>query len=193
MLPEDETNIEVPSGSDVPSIETPHRKGRIRTVLGGLRKTAQKVAKGSKEFVTSELQKVGRFSKYIAIEAAALFIMAIVAGIALAQLLKSFVFDLLMPVIGLISPRGDWQNLQFRIGQTQFRAGNFLAHLLFFVVVVLVAVLIIKLSPKKPKMALQDLIRHCPTCGGLLLPGATECETCGTRLLDFPEDEQHQE
>ena len=189
MLPEDEGNIEIPSGSEASSIETPRRKGRIRTVVGGLRKTLQKVAKGSKEFVTSELQKVGRFSKFIAIEAAALFVMAIVAAIALAELLKSLVFDLLMPVIGLVSPQGDWQNLQFRIGQTQFRVGNFLAHLLFLVVVVLVAVLIVKLTPKKPKMALQDLIRHCPSCGGLLLPGATECETCGTRLLDFPENE----
>lgn len=188
-LPEDESNSEMSSDGEAHSIETPHRKGRIRTVVSGLRKTLQKVAKGSKEFVTSELQKVGRFSKFIAIEAAALFVMAIVAAIALAELLKSFVFDLLMPVIGLISPRGDWQNLQFRIGQSQFRVGNFLAQLLFFVVVVSVAVLIVKLTPKKPKMALQNLIRHCPTCGGLLLPGATECETCGTRLLDFPEDE----
>lgn len=176
----------VPQESPEPKLR---RKGKIRAALGGLKKTVQQVAKGSKEFVTSELQKVGRFSKFIAIEAAALFVIAIVAAIALAELLKSFVFDLLMPVIGLISPHGDWQNLQFRIGQTQFRVGIFLAHLLFLVVVVLVAVLIVKLTPKKPKMALENLIRNCPTCGGLLLPGATECETCGTKTLDLPDGE----
>ncbi len=183
MLPEEETDIRVPSS------EKPQRKGRIRAVVGGLKNTLQKVAKGSKEFVTSELQKVGRFSKFIAIEAAVLFVMAIVAAIALAQLLRSFVFDLLMPLIGLVSPGGDWQGLQFRIGQTRFYVGNFLAHLLFFVVVVLVVLLIVKLTPKKPEMALRDLVKRCPSCGGLLLPGATECETCGARLLDFPEDE----
>jgi large-conductance mechanosensitive channel len=188
MLPEDEPNIDVPSTIEIPSGEKPRRKGKIRTVLGGLKRTIQRVTKGSKEFITSELQKIGRFSKFIAIEAAALFVMAIVAAIALAELLRSFVFDLLMPVVGLISPRGDWRNFQFRIGQTWFNVANFLAHLLFFLVVVLVAVLIVKLTPKKPKMALQDLIRHCPSCGGLLLPGATECEMCGARLLDFPED-----
>lgn len=168
--------------------EKPRGKGIIRGALGGLKRTLQRVTKGSKEFITSELQKVGRFSKFIAIEAAALFVMAIVSGIALAELLKSFVFDLLMAVIGLVSPRGDWHNLQLRIGQTRFYFGSFLAHLLFFVVVVLVVFFIVKLTPKKPDMALRNFVKRCPSCGGLLLPGATECEMCGTRLLDFPED-----
>ncbi len=175
----------VPQGSPEHKLR---RKGRIRAVLGRLKKTVQRVTKGSKEFIASELQKVGRFSKFIAIEAAALFVMAIVAGIAFAELLRSFVFDLLMPVIGLVSPQGDWHNLQLRIGQTRFHIGSFLAHLLFFVVVVLVVLLIVKLTPKKPDMALHDFVKRCPSCGGLLLPGATECEMCGARLLDFPED-----
>jgi large-conductance mechanosensitive channel len=168
--------------------EKPHRKGRIRSVLGGLKRTLQRVTKGSKEFIASELQKIGRFSKFIAIEAAALFVMAIVAAIALAELLRSFAFDLLMPLVGLMSPRGDWRNLQLRIGQTRFYVGSFLAHLLFFIVVVLVVLLIVKLTPKKPQMALRDLVKRCPSCGGLLLPGATECEMCGARLFDFPEN-----
>jgi large conductance mechanosensitive channel len=164
-------------------------KGRMRGALGRLKNTVERIARGSKEFIASELEKVKKFSKYLALEIVALFVMAIVAGIALAALLKSFVFDLLMPVIGLVSPGGDWRNLQIRAGDTRFHVGNFLANLLFFLVVVLVVFLIVKLAPRKPDVSLPEIVSHCPSCGELLLPGATECEACGTRLLDFHEGE----
>jgi len=164
-------------------------KGRIRGAFGRLKKTLERVTRGSKEFITGELEKVKKFSKYLAREIVALFVMAIVAGIALAALIKSFVFDLLMPLIGLVSPGGNWRNLQIMVGQTRFNIGNFLANLLFFLIVIFIVFLLIKLMPRKPDVTLRHLVRHCPSCGELLLPGATECENCGTTLLDFPEGE----
>jgi len=164
-------------------------KGRIRNVFGRVKKTLQRLTTGSKEFLTGEFDKIRKFSKYLAREIIALFVMAIVAGIALSSLIKSFVFDLLMPFVGLVSPGGNWRNLHIRVGETRFNMGNFLANLIFFLLVALLVFLILKLMPKKPDLTLRRLAKVCPSCGELLPRGATECDNCGATFLDLPEGE----
>jgi len=164
-------------------------KGKIRSVFGRVREGIQRLTTGSREFLSGELGKVKEFSKLLAREIVALFVMAIVAGIALSSLLKSFVFDILMPFIGLVSPGGDWRNLRVRVGETQFNIGSFLANLIFFLLVALIVLVIVKLMPRRPDFSLPQLVKDCPTCGEPLLPGAGECEKCGAKLLDRPEGE----
>jgi large conductance mechanosensitive channel len=164
-------------------------KSRIRKAFGHVRETVQRLTRGSREFLTGELDKLRRFSKLLAREIVALFVMAIVAAIALSSLLKSFVFDLFMPLIGLVSPRGDWRNLRLRIGETHFNIGSFLANLLFFLLVALIVFLVLRLMPSRPDIALPHLVRKCPSCGEPLPLDAAECEKCGATFLDLSEGE----
>jgi len=163
-------------------------KGKIRNVLSLAGRTLRRITRSSKEFLGGELDKLKKFSKVLAREVVALFIMAIVAGIALSSLIKSFVFDILMPFVGLVSPRGDWRNLQIRVGETRFNIGNFLAHLLFFLVVVFVALLLVRLMPKRPALTLRGFLKNCPSCGEIIPHDATTCDNCGATFLDLPED-----
>ncbi len=161
--------------------------GRIRSALGRIKKTLERIFLGSREFLSGELDKVKKFSKLLARGVVALFVMAIVAGIALSSLIKSFAFDLLMPLIGLISPRGDWRNLQIRVGQTRFSIGNFLAHLVFFLLVAAIVLLVVRLMPKRPGFGLREVLKNCPSCGEILPRDAKECSSCGATFLDLPE------
>jgi large conductance mechanosensitive channel len=158
-------------------------KGRIRNALGRAKQTIGQLTRGSRKFLTAELDKVKKFSRVLAREIVALFVMAIVAGIALSSLIKSFVFDLVMPVIGLVSPGGQWQNLDVTIGRTRFNIGNFLAHLIYFLLVVFIVFIILKLMPRKQDFALRQIVKNCPSCGELLPSDAAECPSCGTRFL----------
>jgi len=164
-------------------------KGRIRSIFRGLKETLQRLTTGSREFLSGELDKVKQFSKSLAREIGALFVLAIVAGIALSSLLKSFVFDILMPFVGLISPQGDWRNLRVKVGETRFNIGSFLANLIFFLLVALTVFLVLKLMPRKPEITLPQLMKVCPSCGEPLSPGALECEKCGAGLLDLSKEE----
>jgi large conductance mechanosensitive channel len=161
--------------------------GKIRTALGRAGHTVRRLATGSRQFISAELDKFKKFSKHLTREIVALFVMAIVAGIALSSLIKSFVFDLFMPLIGLISPHGDWRNLGFTIGRTRFNLGNFLANLTYFIFVLLIVFLILKLMPSRPELSLRHLLKNCPSCGELLPPDAQECPRCGTRFLELRE------
>jgi large conductance mechanosensitive channel len=161
----------------------------FRGAFGHIKSALQRITKGSKAFIAGEISKIKAFSKVLAREIVALFVMAIVAGIAFSSLIKSFVFDLLMPFVGLLSPRGDWRNLQIRVGETRFNIGNFLANFLVFVFVALIVLFLLKLLPKKPDLHLAGLARTCPSCGRLLFGETAACEHCGEVLSDSADSE----
>ena len=163
-------------------------KGRIRNLFERIRELVQRVTEGSREYLSGEFHKVKKFSLWIAGEIAALFVLAIVGGIALASLLQSLAFDLLMPFVGLVSPGGYWRNLRIRVGQTHFNIGNFLGNLVFFLLVLCLLLLILRLMPRRPDITLPQIIVNCPECGEPLLPGAIECGKCG-KALPRPSEE----
>ncbi len=164
-------------------------KGKIRSAISQVGNVVRRITRSSKEFLGGELDKLKKFSRVLAREVVAFFVMAIVAGIALSSLIKSFVFDLLMPFVGLVSPGGDWRNLQIRVGETRFYIGNFLAHLIFFVVVVFAALLLVRLMPKRPSLTLRGFLKNCPSCGEIIPRDATTCDNCGATFLDLPKSE----
>ncbi|CAN5614130.1 hypothetical protein BH10BDE1_BH10BDE1_08540 [soil metagenome] len=67
---------------------------------------------------------------------------AVIIGGKLNGLVDSIVKGLLMPIVGLVIPGGDWRELAFTIGETKFAVGPVLASLLdFFIVAVIVFVI----------------------------------------------------
>ena len=58
---------------------------------------------------------------------------AFVMGGAFADLLKSFVADVVTPIIGLIFGKTDFSNLFFTLNSSQFRYGAFITALITFV------------------------------------------------------------
>jgi len=62
---------------------------------------------------------------------------AVIIGGKVNELIKSIVDNLIMPLVGLILPSGDWKELAFTVGNTKFGIGHVLGASLDFLIVAL--------------------------------------------------------
>lgn len=69
---------------------------------------------------------------------------AVIIGLAANQLVKSFVDNIIMPFIAILIPGGDWQTSKLVIGPLVISWGQFVADLIYFVIVAFVVFLIAK-------------------------------------------------
>jgi large conductance mechanosensitive channel len=77
---------------------------------------------------------------------------AFVIGIAATALIKSFVDNLVMPIITVFVPGGAWRTATIQIGPFVFGWGPFLADLIYFVIVALVVFIAAKKILKMDKV-----------------------------------------
>lgn len=78
---------------------------------------------------------------------------AFIIGGATTTLVQSLVNNIIMPVIGVFMPNGDWQIATVKVGPVTIGWGAFLATLINFVIIALVVFLIAKLLFKEEKVA----------------------------------------
>jgi len=77
---------------------------------------------------------------------------AFIIGGAAGRLVTALVNDLLMPVIAVIVPGGEWRTTVFQVGPIKFLLGDFVGALIDFVIIALVVFLLSKqLSKTKLK------------------------------------------
>lgn len=114
---------------------------------------------------------------------------AVIIGAAIAKVVSALVADLLMPVVGLILPRGDWRDAQIVLSQTvdktgkitvnAIKYGDFLGSVIDFVFIAFVVFLIIR-SLLKP--APEAPTKGCPFCMEKIPAGATRCRACTSEV-----------
>ncbi|MCC7573890.1 MAG: MscL family protein [Candidatus Methanofastidiosum sp.] len=86
--------------------------------------------------------------EYKVIGLAVAFIMAT----ASTALVKSFVDDIVMPIISPFIPGGDWQTAVINIGPVAIKSGSFLSQIINFVILALVVFIIAKKVLKEEKV-----------------------------------------
>ena len=69
---------------------------------------------------------------------------AVIIGGKFNELLKAFVDGLLMPIVGALTPSGDWRQLILELGPVKIQAGLMLGSLVDFVIVAGLVFLIAK-------------------------------------------------
>lgn len=69
---------------------------------------------------------------------------AFVIGAAATKLVTAIVNDVVMPVIAIIMPQGDWRAAVLQIGPIRFLAGDLLGAIIDFVIIALAVFLIVK-------------------------------------------------
>lgn len=69
---------------------------------------------------------------------------AVIIGGKLNALVDAVVKELLMPIIGLMVPGGNWRDLALTVGSTKFGIGAVLAAFVDFIVVAFIAFVIAK-------------------------------------------------
>ena len=77
---------------------------------------------------------------------------AFIIGVAASALVKSFVDNLVMPVIAVLIPGGAWKTATVIIGPMVIGWGPFLSDLIYFIIVALVVFIVAKKVLKMEKV-----------------------------------------
>lgn len=73
---------------------------------------------------------------------------AVIIGAAAGKMVTAMVNDIVMPIIGVLVPGGDWKTAVLQIGPVKFLVGDFVAAVIDFIVIALVIYLIVKFIMK---------------------------------------------
>ena len=106
---------------------------------------------------------------------------AVVVGTALNGLVKSIVDGLIMPIVAVVTPTGDWQKTTWDLGPFHFSIGAVFAALLNFFVIGLVAWRIAKVFIK-PEAA-KPATKTCDFCRSTIDALASRCPQCTSPLV----------
>lgn len=108
--------------------------GNTEKLIGGGVSTLGKGAEGfSKEFMDF-------LQKYQVIGLA----VAVVIGTAATKLVNSTVADIIMPIIAVVVPGGDWRAAELDIGPLKFLIGDYVGAIIDFVIVAMVIFILVK-------------------------------------------------
>lgn len=73
---------------------------------------------------------------------------AVIIGAAAGRLVTAMVNDIIMPIVAVIVPGGDWKTSVLAVGPVKFLVGDFVGVLIDFIIIALVIFLIVKFIMK---------------------------------------------
>ena len=113
----------------------------------------------------------------------------VIIGAAMGKVVSALVADILMPIIGMILPKGDWRNAQIVLSEGVDKAGkatvnaikygDFLGNIVDFVVIAFIVFMVTK-ALIKPDPATPT--QTCPFCKETNAVDATKCKACTSAL-----------
>lgn len=102
--------------------------------------------------------------------------LAVVIGVALNRVVQAIVNDLIMPVVSVATPSGEWEKATLTLGSVKLGIGDLLSALLNFLIIGFVAWRISKIvAPERPA-------RTCQFCKSAIDVAATRCPHCTSQL-----------
>ncbi len=121
----------------------------------------------------------------------------VVIGGAFGKIVSALVADLVMPIVALVLPSGDWRTAGMVLKQAEkpadnvvLKYGDFVGAILDFFVVALVLFLIVSRIIKaaegrlnQPADAAPPAIKECPACCETVPAQATRCRYCTSELI----------
>lgn len=114
----------------------------------------------------------------------------VVTGAATGKVVSGIVDDLLMPVIGLVLPAGDWREAKFvlrsvtdakgKVTDSAIAYGHLIGTVIDFFFIALVVFLVTKalIKPAAP----GPPTRSCPECLESIPLEARKCKACGSSM-----------
>lgn len=130
---------------------------------------------------------IKQFKEFLTQSNALALAVGVIIGAATSKLVTGVVSDLLMPIITLILPAGDWREAQFVMKRatdaagketiTAIKYGDLAGMALDFVIISYIVFLITRtLIPKKVEPATKE----CPECLEKIPVAARKCKHCGS-------------
>ena len=129
------------------------------------------------------------FREFLLKQNALALAVGVIIGGAVGKVVTAIVADLLMPVVGLGLPGGNWREWKYVLSQSvgpdgkavvnSINYGAFFGTLVDFVIVAFVVFLIVK-QFLKPAPATPT--KGCPYCLETVPIGATKCRACASAI-----------
>ena len=123
---------------------------------------------------------------------------AFIMGVAFATLVKSFIEDIIMPLVGKAAGNVDFANLYVNLSGQAYESANaareagaaaiyygaFINNLVNFLVIAFVVFLLVKayMRMQKPKEVGAPTTKDCPHCRTSIPIEATRCPNCTSEL-----------
>ena len=118
----------------------------------------------------------GEFQEFLVKQNALALAVGVIIGAAIGKVVSGLVDDVIMPILGLVLPGGDWRNAQLVIsGNNAIKYGDLVGRIVDFVIVALVVFMIVKGLLEKPPPAST---KECPQCLETIPLGAKRCRAC---------------
>jgi len=125
-----------------------------------------------------EALMVGEFRQFLLKNNATALAIGFILGAAVGKVVTALVSDFIMPVVGIITPSGEWRQITYEAAGAKFLVGDFLGAVVDFVIIALVVFLatkwLLKPEPEPPAAPTKD----CPACKEAIAAAATRCKFC---------------
>ena len=112
----------------------------------------------------------------------------VIIGAAVGAVVSSLVADILMPVVGLFLPGGDWREAKYvlssatdasgKVTENAILYGHFVGILINFLIIALVVFWIVKLLVKPVPEKTPEPMSKCPECLEMIPTAARRCRAC---------------
>jgi len=116
----------------------------------------------------------------------------VIIGAAVSNVVSALAADLLMPVISLVLPGGDWRQAKYVLRSTTDAAGkvtenallygHFLGTIIDFLIISFVVFLIVKALVKPVPTPPAQPMKACPECLEMVPAAAKRCRACTASL-----------
>jgi large conductance mechanosensitive channel len=113
---------------------------------------------------------------------------AVIVGGAVGKVVSSLAADLIMPLISLVLPSGEWRSAKFVLSQkvgpdgkeaiNALNYGTFFGNVVDFVIIAFVVYMITKALIKEPAPPPPPDVKTCPRCKESVATAATKCKFC---------------
>ncbi len=116
----------------------------------------------------------------------------VIIGAATGKVVSAVVDDLLMPIIGLILPAGNWREAKIvlktvtdsagQVTETAITYGHLIGSFLDFIIIAWIVYLITKAFLKPEPDPPAEPTKSCPFCLEEIPVAATKCRACGSAV-----------
>jgi large conductance mechanosensitive channel len=113
---------------------------------------------------------------------------AVIVGGAVGKVVSSLAADLIMPLVSLVLPAGEWRSAKFILSKTvgpdgkeainAINYGTFFGNVVDFLIIAIVVYLITKSLIKEAPAAPPPPSKNCPRCKEAVAIDATKCKFC---------------
>ena len=123
---------------------------------------------------------VTEFREFLLTQNALALAIGVIIGAAIGKVVTGLVEDIIMPIVGLIMPAGDWRNAQIPLGGSAIKYGDLLGRVVDFVIISAVVFFLLRSFLDKPAPAAAT--KTCPQCLEVIPQGAHKCRACASAV-----------